>query len=59
MTEKESRTSYHRKPEHLTIDAWQRALRKQFVQDGKQSFLITRVGAEHPVFTEYSVKKYI
>jgi len=49
----QSKTSYYKKPEHLTIDAWQRALRREFVRDSKQSFTIERTSDEHPVFGDY------
>lgn len=52
---RESKTSYHKKPAHLSIQAWQRALRRQFARDQTQPFAIERTIGEHPVFTDYSV----
>ncbi len=41
---------YYRKPDNLTLDQWQIALRKQFGQDNE--FLITNIGQEKssPIF---------
>ena len=52
----QSKTSYHKKPTHLSIDAWQRALRHEFARDKKQPFAIARTLGEHPVFADYSVE---
>src|SRR3989338_7120124 len=52
----QSKTSYHKKPTHLSMQAWQRALRHEFARDKKQSFAITRTDSEHPVFADYSVE---
>jgi len=52
----ESKTSYHKKPAHLSTDAWQRALRHEFARDEKQPFAIMRTDGEHPVFADYSVE---
>lgn len=46
--------SYHKKPQELQIDEWQKLLRRQFVQD--HPFEIKTHPGEHPVFTEYTVK---
>jgi len=43
---------YHRKPSDMSLEAWQIALRKQFVT-GK-SFIIKKLDG-HPVFCDYSV----
>jgi superfamily II DNA or RNA helicase/virulence-associated protein VapD len=43
---------YHRKPDNLTLDQWQAALRKQFAQN--QAFQIENVGKE-TVFSDYEV----
>jgi len=51
-----SKTSYHKKPAHLSTDAWQRALRHEFARDKKQPFAIARTDGEHPVFADYSVE---
>jgi len=51
----EPKVSYHKKPEHLTVQQWQRELRKAFVREGKQSFTIEYLAGEHPVFADYSV----
>ena len=47
-----NKISYHRKPDSLSIEAWQKALRKQFVTD--KYFRITKIGG-HPVFADYDV----
>lgn len=44
---------YHRKPEALSHEAWQLALRRQFVPD--IAFLIRSLGGAHRVFHDYSV----
>ena len=46
------KVSYHRKPEDLALETWQKALRKQFVID--KFFRITKLGG-HPVFADYNV----
>ncbi|MEI7725531.1 MAG: DEAD/DEAH box helicase [Bacteroidota bacterium] len=43
---------YHRKPTNLSLEAWQVALRKQFVSD--KSFGIKKLDG-HQVFSDYSV----
>ena len=43
---------YHRKPENLALETWQKALRKQFVTD--KYFRITKLDG-HPVFADYNV----
>ena len=48
----EARVPYHRKPDTLALETWQKALRKQFVID--KYFRITKLG-EHPVFSDYNV----
>jgi len=48
----DSKVPYHRKPEDLTPEMWQKALRKQFVID--RYFKITKLGG-HPVFSDYNV----
>ena len=48
----ETKVPYHRKPESLALETWQKALRKQYVAD--KNFQITRLGT-HPVFTDYNV----
>ena len=50
--ESTDKVSYHRKPLDLSLDKWQRALRRQFVID--KYFKITKLGT-HPVFTDYLV----
>ncbi|HCM25648.1 MAG: helicase [Treponema sp. GWB1_62_6] len=44
---------YHRKPEGLSHEAWQKALRQQFVPE--QAFEIVRLAGTHPIFGDYSV----
>ena len=46
------KVSYHRKPENLALETWQKALRKQFVTD--KYFRITKLGG-HSVFADYNV----
>ncbi len=49
---KEKKISYTKKPDDLTLDQWQAALRKQF---GKQTkFKITNLG-EHPIFSDFLI----
>jgi len=49
---KEKKISYIRKPDDLTLDQWQAALRKQF---GKQTkFKLTNLG-EHPIFSDFMI----
>lgn len=48
----ESAIPYHRKPQDMSLEAWQIALRKQFVID--KHFVIKRLDG-HAVFTDYSV----
>src|SRR5271169_1910367 len=40
------------KPEDLSLEDWQRALRKQF---GEQQKFILRNNGEHPIFSEFSL----
>jgi len=50
---KEKKISYTRKPDDLTLDQWQAALRKQF---GKQTkFKLTNLG-EHPIFSDFLIQ---
>ncbi|MGO8694661.1 MAG: DEAD/DEAH box helicase [Rectinemataceae bacterium] len=44
---------YQRKPDSLGFEAWQKALRKQYVPP--QSFEIRRLDGIHPIFGDYSV----
>lgn len=46
------RIPYHFKPDNLTLEEWQKALRKQFGSEKK--FSIENVG-NHPVFSDYLV----
>jgi len=43
---------YHYRPDHLDLESWQIALRKQFVLD--KTFRITKLDG-HPVFSDYLV----
>ena len=45
---------YHRKPEELGFEAWQKALRKQYVPE--KPFEIRSLGGAHPIFGDYSVR---
>ncbi len=49
---KKKKVPYYRKPQELTVEAWQGALRKQFAVD--QKFEVTNTG-EHPVFSDFKV----
>ena len=51
-TRKEKKVPYYRKPEDLTVDEWQAALRKQFAAE--QDFEIKNSG-NHPVFSDFEV----
>lgn len=54
---KKPSVSYYKKPQELTIDQWQKELRKQFAAE--QFFEITTHQGEHPIFTQYSVRNPI
>ena len=43
---------YHHKPDGMSIDAWQRALRRQFAET--QNFTMKNIGS-HPVFSDFEV----
>ncbi len=49
---KKASIPYHRKPDQMTLDEWQTALRKQFAE--QSSFGIENIGDE-PVFSDYHV----
>lgn len=49
---KQKKVPYYRKPEDLTVDEWQAALRKQFAAD--QEFDIKNIG-DHSVFSDFNV----
>ena len=51
-SQKQKKVPYYRKPEDLTVDEWQAALRKQFAAE--QDFEIENIG-EHPVFSDFEV----
>ncbi len=55
-TPKTKKIPYHKKPDTLSLLEWQRGLRKQFVADKKQPFVIARTGGEHAVFADYTVR---
>lgn len=48
------KVSYYRKPENLSLDQWQIALRKQFGEDNQQEFSISNVGNEK-FFSDFRV----
>ncbi len=50
--QKPQKVPYYRKPEDLSVDEWQAALRKQFAAD--QDFDIRNTG-HHPVFSDFEV----
>ena len=45
------RISYYRKPDNLTVDQWQLALRKQFGEENE--FQVTNIGTQK-VFSDFS-----
>jgi hypothetical protein len=51
-TQKASRVPYHKKPDNMQPDEWQRALRKQFVENNP--FDIHNLG-ERPVYSDFTV----
>lgn len=52
-TEKaEKKIPYHHKPDNMTLDEWQAALRRQYVQS--QNFKVENLG-DSPVFSDYLV----
>jgi len=46
------RIPYYRKPDDMTVEEWQVALRKQFAE--KQNFTFKNIG-DHPVFSDFNV----
>lgn len=50
------KVSYYKKPAHLNTSEWQRELRRVFIAEKKQPFVIEYLGSEHPVFGDYVVK---
>ncbi|NOX86253.1 MAG: DEAD/DEAH box helicase [Chlorobi bacterium] len=46
------KVSYYRKPDDMTVEEWQIALRKQFAE--KQNFTVKNTG-DHPVFSDFRV----
>ena len=51
-----SGVSYHRKPDGMSLENWQIALRKQFAMD--KTFGIEKVDGYHPVFGDYQVNNF-
>jgi len=51
-TTKEEKVSYHRKPDNMSVEEYQVALRRQFA--AIKTFRIKKLG-EHAVFTDYEV----
>lgn len=49
---KPKKVPYYRKPDHLSVEEWQTALRHQFALD--QKFTIKNLGT-HPVFSDFEV----
>ncbi len=47
------KVSYHRKPEDMTLDEWQIALRKQFGKESK--FTLSNLG-NHPIFSDFIIR---
>lgn len=54
QAESPKKVSYYRKPEELSLDQWQIALRKQFGKDNEQEFRITNTGNEK-FFSDFQV----
>ncbi len=52
-TPKEKKIPYHRRPDNLSLERWQLALRKQF---GKDSAFTYENQGQHPVFSDFMVK---
>jgi len=52
-TAKAAAVPYHNKPEAMSYEAWQLALRKQYVPE--EAFTIRSLGGAHPIFCDYSV----
>lgn len=50
---KEAKVPYHRQPKNMSLEEWQKALRRQFVID--KEFEITKRDG-HPVFCDYAVR---
>lgn len=51
-----SGVSYHRKPDGMSLENWQIALRKQFAVD--KTFGIEKLEGYHPVFGDYQVSNF-
>lgn len=52
--ESPKKISYYRKPENLTLDQWQTALRKQFGEDNEHEFKIVNLGRQE-FFSDFQV----
>ncbi len=52
-TPKEKKIPFHRRPDDLSLERWQTALRKQF---GKDSAFTYENTGQHPVFSDFLVK---
>lgn len=50
------KVSYYKKPAHQSTIEWQQELRRAFVAEKKQLFIIESLASEHPVFGDYIVK---
>lgn len=48
--------SYYKKPDGMSLEEWQVALRKQFVVD--KTFGIEKIAGDHPVFCDYWVNNF-
>ena len=51
-TEKKKKVPYYRKPVDMTVEEWQIALRRQYID--KQEFSVQNIG-DHPVFSDFQV----
>lgn len=56
MKKRKEKTSYYKKPEELSVEEWQRELRKKYVGEKEPAFIIKYLGGEHQVFGDYSVE---
>ncbi|MBN1560791.1 hypothetical protein JW998_11110 [candidate division KSB1 bacterium] len=50
--QKKKPVPYYRKPDDMSVEEWQIALRRQFAE--KQNFAVQNIG-DHPVFSDFLV----
>lgn len=56
IQKKEKTVSYYKKPDNMSLEEWQVALRRQFVVD--KTFGIEKIENSHPVFGDYRVNNF-